>query len=131
MSMSGCNSCGTALSAGSSVCWKCGSQEPFSTSSPSAAVPRPSQAAAGGQQTAYLAQKVASSASIVVSLAWFNGVFSVLACVLSWWAGASIGQGVMGFCVGAVLAVYGLIQATFLSLIGRYAEMRAAQVIGA
>lgn len=131
MSLSACNSCGAALSAGSAVCWQCGSSEPFSTAAAGAALLRPSQHPAVGQQTAYLAQKVTGSASIVVSLAWFSGVVSVLAGILSWVASASLGQGVMGFFVGAVIAVYGLIQATFLSLIGRYAEMRAAQAIGA
>jgi len=75
-----------------------------------------------------LARKVDSLASIVVAFAWILGILGVGSGVILVITGANTrtnGSSVVA--AGIVIAVQGLVAAVFIALVGRYAQMRAAQ----
>jgi hypothetical protein len=82
------------------------------------------QPAQAGRATQLRAEQVDTLGGIVVFFAWFVGVVSAGGGLL--YALASMNKPVQ-LISALTFALIGLVQAVFLALIGRYAQLRAAQ----
>jgi len=90
---------------------------------------------ASGGSPQLLAHKVKTLGKIVVTVAYVVGALGVVVGLITMLGGASAGSRSGGGAVaggvlaGLVIVAVSLVQAAFIALIGRYAQMRAATVL--
>jgi hypothetical protein len=98
------------------------------STTPPAAVPRPRTDPAVTARLLEHARSVESLGTVVVVFAWILGVVAVAVGLLLVAAGLSArSDGSSLVATGLLIAIQGLVAAVFISLVGRYAQMRALQ----
>lgn len=131
--LSACPACGTLAGGAVRQAAPTGYAQPSPVPVGYPAPPQGGSSARSGFATREAATRVASLGSIIVGVAYFVGIAGSLGgalVALMSLGGPDVTKGA-GFLYGLFIVGASLVQAAFLALVGRYAQMRAGQVLDA